>query len=43
MTTRKMTPEEVRQADQEYRAALIHIATFGLFGQPMPEPEAEAG
>ncbi|MGH3254824.1 MAG: hypothetical protein ACRDOU_05340 [Streptosporangiaceae bacterium] len=43
MTSRRMTPEESRQAD----AALLHwwlsVLTLGLVPRPEPEPELEAG
>ena len=39
MTTQKMTAPEAEKSDQEYRAALTHVAAFGLLGERMPEPD----
>ena len=39
MTSRRMTPEEIKRADAAYRQLLLHWLTLGLI--PKPEPEAE--
>jgi len=38
MTCRRMTPEEIKQADAAYRQWWLWFLTLGLF--PKPEPEA---
>ena len=42
MTCRRMTPEEIKQADAAYRQWWLSVLTLGLFPKPEPELEAEA-
>jgi hypothetical protein len=42
MTCRRMTPEEIKQADAAYRQWWLSVLTLGLFPKPEPEREAEA-
>jgi hypothetical protein len=37
-----MTPEELKQADAEYRQWWLSVLTLGLIPKPEPEWEAEA-
>lgn len=39
MTDRRMTPEEIKQANAAYRQWWLSVLTFGLI--PKPEPEIE--
>ena len=41
MTCRRLTPEEIKQADAAYRQWWLSVLTLGLI--PKPEPELEAG
>ena len=41
MTDRRLTPEEIRQADAAYRQWWLPVLTLRLI--PKPEPELEAG
>jgi len=43
MTCRRMTPEEIEQADAAYRQWWLSVLTLGLIPKPEPEPEPEAG
>ena len=43
MTCRRLTPEEIRQADAAYRQWWLSVLTLGLIPKPEPEPELEAG
>jgi hypothetical protein len=40
MTFRIMTPEEIEQADADFRQWWLSFLTLGII--PRPEPEAEA-
>lgn len=42
MTCRRLTEEEIRQADAAYRQWWLSVLTFGLIPKPEPEPELEA-
>ena len=41
MTTRRMTPEEIEQADAAYRQWWLSMLTLGLIPKPEPDPELE--
>ncbi len=41
MTCRRMTPEEIKQADAAYRQWWPSVLTLGLIPKPEPEPEPE--
>jgi len=41
MTSRRMTPEESRQADLEYRRAVLRVLLPWPFRLLIPEPEPE--
>jgi hypothetical protein len=40
MTCRRLTPEEIEQANAEYRQWWLSILTLGLIPKPELEPEA---
>jgi len=40
MTCRRMTPQEIKQADASYRQWCLSVLTSGLIPKPEPEPEA---
>jgi hypothetical protein len=42
MTHRRLTPEEIKQADAAYRQWWLSVLTLGLIPQPEREQEAEA-
>jgi hypothetical protein len=42
MTSRRMTPEEIKRADAAYRQWWLSVLTLGLIPKPEPEPELEA-
>lgn len=41
MTCRRMTPEEIKQADAACRQWWLSVLTLGLSPKPEPEPELE--
>jgi hypothetical protein len=41
MTFRRLTPEEIRQADAACRQWWLWFLTLGLIPKPDPEPEIE--
>jgi hypothetical protein len=41
MTFRRMTPEEIKQADAANRQWWLSVLTLGLIPKPEPELEAE--
>jgi hypothetical protein len=42
MTCRRLTPEELKQADAAFRQSWLSVLTLGLIPKPEPEPELEA-
>jgi hypothetical protein len=42
MTCRRLTPEELKQADAAYRQRWLSLLTLGLIPKPECELEAEA-
>jgi hypothetical protein len=42
MTCRRLTPEELKQADAAFRQLWLSVLTLGLIPKPEPEPELEA-
>jgi len=41
MTCRRMTPEEIEQADAAFRQWWLSFLTLGIIPEPEPEPELE--
>jgi hypothetical protein len=42
MTDRRLTPEEIKQADAEYRQWWLSLLTLGLIPKPERQLEAQA-